>query len=199
MKKNNFIVVITGPIASGKDEVSAVLKKLGANVIDADVIGHKILEKGKKAYTKIVKAFGPSILNKNKQIDRAKLAAKVFSDRSMLNKLNSISHPEIKACINKETKSFSGILVVNAALLKELDLSKVADLVVTVYSAKQKRLARLVGRKYSKKEALHRMSSQMGDDRYRELSDIILKNDGSLKELRKAAKKLFEIIRVISS
>src|SRR5258705_1668026 len=90
---------LTGGIASGKSFVAARLREMKFRVLDADQLGHNLLEPGQSAYEPVVQEFGPEILRPDKSVDRKKLGAIVFADREELAKLNSILHPRIEAAM----------------------------------------------------------------------------------------------------
>ncbi len=73
MSANRPVIGITGGVATGKSAVAAMLKKYFKYVIDADEVARRIVEKGKPAYKKIIKAFGPSLLAKDGSLDRKKV------------------------------------------------------------------------------------------------------------------------------
>jgi dephospho-CoA kinase len=117
------IIGLTGTIGSGKSTVAQCLKQLGAEVIDADKIGHEIYQPGTNAIKEIVKVFGRDILETNGNIDRAKLADIVFSSEDALKKLDEIVHPLIRERIYELIKEYreqrASVVVIEAALLIE--------------------------------------------------------------------------------
>ncbi len=184
MKKQ--IILVTGPIASGKDELCKILSKRGFYIIDADKIGHQIMLKAKPAYKKILKAFGKEILTNREEIDRHKLAAVVFSNKKLLKLLNSISHPiivsEIKRIIqSSKRRSF----VINAALAPEMKISGLTGTTISVLAKKSIRLMRLMSkRKMSRAEALKRINAQSKDRAYIDMSDIVIRNERQVVDLK---------------
>ena len=90
-----MIIGLTGAVASGKSLVAAEFEKLGARVIDADVIAREVLRPGEVPFDLAVSEFGTEILTERGEIDRARLADLVFNDCAKLAKLNRITHPEI--------------------------------------------------------------------------------------------------------
>ncbi|MBK7597968.1 MAG: dephospho-CoA kinase [Acidobacteria bacterium] len=79
---------LTGGIATGKSYVVSVLRELGCEVIDADALAHEVIEPGRPAFDEIVGHFGKDVVGDDGKIDRVKLGAIVFSDKSQREKLN---------------------------------------------------------------------------------------------------------------
>ena len=92
---------LTGSIASGKSAFSRQLGRLGAEVIDADRLGHSLMWKGRSAYQEIVGAFGRRILGPGGGIDRRKLGRIVFGDPESRTRLEAILHPAILAAARR--------------------------------------------------------------------------------------------------
>ena len=191
-----MIIGLTGPIASGKSTVAKYLARRGAVVIDADKIGHDVIQPQSKAWHGIVRAFGIKVLKKGGGINRRKLAALVFSDRAQLQKLNGITHPEMRTAIKKIIKRSrkKKLIVINAAILKEMSLIPLVDKVFVVLSRKKNRIKRLTRSGLTKKQAAARISSQQSDSAYRKSADLVLINDGSLDELAGRVKKAMSSI-----
>src|SRR5690349_12603199 len=89
----NVRVGLTGGIASGKSTVSAILRDLGAVVIDADALAREVVEKGTPGLTSVVEEFGADLLTPEGDLDRAAMGALVFSDESARRRLEAIVHP----------------------------------------------------------------------------------------------------------
>ena len=119
---NCKLIGLTGGIASGKSTVSSILVKKGYKVIDADKIAREVVEVNKPAYIEIINSFGNSILEEDGSINRKKLADLVFSDETLLKKLNDITHPyiyiRIKEDIDKYCKK-NDVVFVDIPLLYE--------------------------------------------------------------------------------
>ena len=98
----SLLIGLTGGIASGKSTVLQHLRQAGYSVIDADKLGHKVLEQGNPGYNKVVKCFGNEILNPDNTVNRIALGRIVFVDAEKLKQLNEISHPIIAEMIQKE-------------------------------------------------------------------------------------------------
>ncbi|ERE68379.1 kinesin-like protein KIF18B-like protein [Cricetulus griseus] len=98
-----FLVGLTGGIASGKSSVIQVFQQLGCAVIDVDVIARHVVQPGYPAHRRIVQAFGTEVLLENGDIDRKVLGDLIFNQPDRRQLLNSITHPEIRKEMMKET------------------------------------------------------------------------------------------------
>jgi dephospho-CoA kinase len=184
------IIGLTGSIGSGKNEVAKILRRRGAFVIDADKAAHTLYVPQSPVWRELVKAFGLKILFRGEKINRKKLGEIVFSDKQKLQELNRIVHPYLKEEIVKEiehraqiTEHRTQIVVINAAVLKEIGLIDYVDEVWVVVASKEKRLERLLKAGLSKEEAQRRIASQASEEEYQEIADVVIKNEGTVDEL----------------
>ena len=190
------VVGLTGGIGSGKSTVSGILAKLGAKIIDADLVSREIMEKGKEAYNEIVDCFGKEILDKEGNIDRKKLGSIVFSDKEKLKRLNEITHPKIIDKIKKmieEEKDKNKVIVIDAALLIETGLYKLVDevwLVVVDIDTQIKRVMERDG--FSCEEALKRIKSQMPLEEKIKYADFIINNSKDLRKTEEQVRLLWQ-------
>src|SRR4030042_4611816 len=164
-----FVIGLTGNFGTGKTTVSQILAELGAVIIDADKLGHELLQPDAETYGEIVTAFGKSILKPNGEIDRNKLGKLVFADTAALNRLNRIVHPRIyeiaKRKIEEYRQAGTRIVVLEAALLIEADWTSLVDLVdqVWVTTAPEATIVRRLksGRGLKEEQVLARLQAQM--------------------------------------
>ncbi len=183
------IIGLTGSIATGKSTVSKYLIKKGYKVVDADKITHELMKKDNINYLEIVNYFGNSILDKDDEIDRKKLANIVFSDKNKLNALNNLTHPNIFNKINETIEeSDEKIIFLDIALLIEFIKNNSwnisLDEIWLVYVNKDIQLERLMKRNdFTEKEAKIRIKSQMDIDEKIKYADFILYNDKDLEYL----------------
>src|SRR5208282_1482805 len=149
---------ITGGIASGKSVVAGTLRELGFPVIDADRLGHTLMEPGTRAFDEIVAKFGAGVLGADGRIDRGKLGALVFADSGKLARLNAILHPRVEEEIARqfgewEREGLKHAAFVEAALLVEAGYQKNLDGLVVAWCKPEQQLERLMGRGLSEVEA----------------------------------------------
>ncbi len=192
------VIGLTGGIGSGKSAVSAILKKYGARVVDADAISHKIMQKGEAAYYEIVDAFGTCILDDNENINRGRLGNIVFSDRELLDKLTHISHTHIIATMENEIEEyrksgFKGLVAIDAPLPVKRGFLDLVDEVWVVTAKKETRIKRVISRSgLSAEQAEKRIQAQMSEEEYLKLADVVIENNGTIEELEE---KVADIIR----
>ncbi len=196
-----MIVGLTGGVATGKSLIAGELKRLGAFIIDADTIGHELLEPAEAAYSEIVEEFGPGILSLDGRIDRPALGKIVFTDRSRLDRLNSITHPRIIEKIKKEIEVLSSrrpkpIIVVNAALLIESGHYREMDAVVVVDTAEAEQVRRSVERDgVEEAQVRSRIAAQMSAAEKAAHADIVIDNNGTVEEVLEKTRALYEELK----
>lgn len=181
-----MIIGITGAFGSGKSTVAAEFGRLGFKVINADNIGHKLLDK-KPIKEKVISKFGKEILTKN-YIDRKKLKDIVFYDKGKLIELNRIIHPEIikeiKTIIKNIQNSKNKNAVVDGALLVEAGF-KGLDRLVVVKISRQNQMERLLKNgKYNKEEINNIIKSQLPQSKKLKYADFVIDNNKDLHHLR---------------
>ena len=182
-----ILIALTGGIGSGKSRAAAILEEFGAHSISADTLAREVLERGEDGYNEVVAHFGDAILSEG-QIDRKKLAEIVFNDSKQLEVLESITHPLIRAKFVSQTRGLpeNSVVVYEIPLLaesisrqKQLDF----DHVIVLESETETRVARLIERGLSAKEAQLRIANQYSDAQRKEIATHLIKNEGSLEEL----------------
>ena len=180
-----MVIGITGGIGSGKSVVTSLLRdKFGAAIIDTDTIGHEVMEIGKSAYKKVVKAFGDKVLAEDGSIDRKKLGSLVFDNRELLCKLNDIIHPAVEVEVDKRIAEFIKknykYIALETALLIKVGYNIKCDKIWFVYADKDVRLKRLYDyRGMDKEKAIKIFESQSSEEEFREIADDVIDNSGS--------------------
>ena len=192
------VIGLTGGVGSGKSLVAQFLKEeTGAELILTDDIGHIVTDKGGSAFEAVVERFGKDILSDTGEIDRKKLADIVFNDKSaIIVAANNafIVHPKVKEYIEnyiEQRKEKGGNIILESAILFETECDKYCDEVWYVYVPREIRIARLKeSRGYSDGKCDAVMRSQKPDEFYISRSDRVIKNDGSVKELKQQLKRI---------
>jgi dephospho-CoA kinase len=182
------VIGLTGGIGVGKSTVAAMLAELGAVVVDCDQLGRDVAARGGSAFDSIVAAFGPTIVDRSGEIDRAALAAIVFNDPAELETLNAITHPAIDAQIAEAIGAApeAAIVVLDMAVLVESNLGQGQyGRVLVIEAPLADRIQRLAQqRSMSAEQATARMESQATDEQRRAVADAVIVNDGDLGQLR---------------
>ncbi|MEV2247137.1 dephospho-CoA kinase [Streptomyces sp. NPDC049970] len=179
-------VGLTGGIGAGKSEVSLLLARHGAVVIDADRIAREVVEPGTPGLTAVVEAFGPGILRPDGSLDRPALGSIVFADSGRLATLNGIVHPLVGArSAELERAAGDGAVVVHdVPLLTENGLAPLYDLVVVVDASPETQLHRLVTlRGMTESDAKARMAAQATRAERLAVADVVVDNDGPISDL----------------
>lgn len=191
------IIGLTGGIASGKSTVSNIAHNRGIPIIDADKIAREIVQIGKPAFREIVDYFGTQVIADDGNLDRKILGKIVFHDHSKLHKLNDITHPrimnEIKNRIEKLKKRKEPMVIIDAALLIEMNMRELVDVIWLVITPEALQTKRLTERdQLTESEALERIKSQMSTDEKLKYADAIINNDGDLEQLKSNVNELID-------
>jgi dephospho-CoA kinase len=188
---------LTGGIGSGKSTAAKILAELGAPAIDADKVGHEIYQPGTPAYRELIEAFGEGILASDRTIDRRRLGPIVFGDPAALKRLNAIVHPKMFTRMGELVAEMRRAgemrpIVIEAAILIEANWQPLFDEIWLVTAARERvieRVERDRGLKPAQTEA--RIRAQLSDDERRKYATSVIRNDGTLDELRAAVTGLW--------
>lgn len=192
------IIGITGGISSGKSTVGRMLASLGAEYIDADEMCHKLFLKP-EIKDKITTRFGNSVIDPFGKIDRIRLAEIVFQDKSCLDDLCNILHPivieQIKAKIDEiEQRGRRKVIVIDAALLGESELSMICDLIVFVNTRKEHRIERCqINRRWADGELEKRERFQMVLDDKKKKADYVIDNNFTTDNTFRQVKEFWKL------
>ena len=178
-----LIIGLTGPTGAGKGTFSQIaVRAFGAEHIDTDKIARQVVEPGSAGLAALVGYFGNGILRADGSLDRKKLAAIVFSDRSKLAALNGITHPLVEKEVEKRLadarERLCPFAVIDAPLLFESGEDKLCDVTVGILADEQTRLLRILARDGIDREAAEkRLSAAKSNEYFRERCGYILEND----------------------
>jgi dephospho-CoA kinase len=176
---------LTGGIGSGKSTVATLLAARGAVVVDADRIAREVLEPGTPGLSAVVTEFGPGVLTADGALDRAALAAIVFSDDDARRRLDGLVHPLVRHRTAELVQAAppDAVVVNDVPLLVETGQAGSYDLVLVVEADLETRVARLIGRGLTEADARARIVAQATDDQRRSVADVVLDNSGTPEEL----------------
>jgi dephospho-CoA kinase len=187
---------LTGGMGSGKTEVARMLAAHGARVIEADAVARELVSPGSSVLDDIVRAFGPGVLDDGGELDRRALARAAFSSEDSVRLLNSITEAPlvdelVRRAFEMERDDPAGVLVIDAALLVQWDVLDLFDVVVAVDSPVETRIGRLVADGFTEEDARRRIASQLPVEELRAAADIVITNDGSMEDLRRAVDRFW--------
>jgi dephospho-CoA kinase len=195
------VIGLTGGIGSGKSTVSQYLAKLGAVIIDADKIGHEVYLPNTETWQELVKTFGNRILTTDNTIDRKQLGALVFDNPEALKKLDAIIHPQITGIIKKRIDDYRrkgiNVVVLDAPILLEANAESLVDEVWVVVADEATVISRAKARTgLAEEQVRYRIRSQMSNKERIERAQVVIQNDGTVEDLRKKVKELWERVKV---
>ncbi len=195
---------LTGGVASGKSTAAQMFADLGAQIIDADRVGHEVLSSSLSAYQEIVHRFGDEILDPSGEIDRKQLGALVFADPGKLQDLNAIVHPKIIERVEQQARQLGvahpdAVILVDAALIFEARIGGNFRKVVVVWCEPEQQIARLMAKTgLTRAAALQRVAAQMSVAEKRQRADYLIDCSGSLEKTRAAVEALYPILKQLA-
>jgi dephospho-CoA kinase len=179
---------LTGGMAVGKSTVASMLRAHDCPVLDADTIGHELLEEGQDAYKEVVATFGIDVLDQHENIDRAALGKIVFADPEKLKVLNAILHPRIRKVVEDWFAALARssdppeVAVVEAALLYESHFNESLDKMMVCWCRPGQQLERMLERGLTEDEAKQRIAAQMSNEEKLKLADATIDCSGTIEE-----------------
>ena len=182
------IIGITGGVGAGKSTVLDHLEKqYNACVLQADKIGHLVMEPGGICYGQVIALFGKQIIKNDKTIDRKMVSDVVFAHEEMRQKLDDIIHPAVKSYIldkiEEQKKAGCTLMIVEAALLLEDHYDAFCDKVWYIHTDQEIRIERMMSsRGYTREKAENIIARQATEGFFREHADYIIQNNGDLDE-----------------
>jgi dephospho-CoA kinase len=195
------LVGLTGGIASGKSTVAAILRRLGASIVNADDLSREVVQPGQDAWNEITKSFGSDILQEDKTLDRKKLRKIVFDHPEARKKLETIIHPRVRALAEKRISELaaagSSIIVYEVPLLFENQIHLWLRPVILVVCDIETQKKRLLERDHlTELEAQQHLDAQMSLEEKRKLADYVIENDTTLEKLEQQVRAVLQKIQV---
>jgi phosphopantetheine adenylyltransferase/dephospho-CoA kinase len=183
------IICLTGGFASGKSTAAKFLEDKGANIIDADRLGHRAYDIGTHAYRQVIDTFGPEVVADDNDIDREILGNKVFGKPDELKKLTDIVWPEIRRLAELEIAGFDaiypdGIVILEAAVLFEAGWEDIGIETWVVVADRETAIERsIIRNQIDRTAAERRIDSQLSNEERISRADTVIENNDDLSEL----------------
>jgi len=190
------VVGLTGGIATGKSTVSAMLRTLGATVIDADEATRAVQARGTEGLHRLAQEFGPGIITSDGELDRARLAEIAFNDPDARRRLNGIVHPLVRQWMAERQQEAADrgdqVVVLDIPLLFESRGAGALETVVLVYAPEELQVRRLVEQRgMTKEQARARVAAQMPVEEKRRLATYVIDNTGTVSQLQAQVERVW--------
>jgi dephospho-CoA kinase len=194
-----YRIGLTGNIATGKSTVGHMLVELGAELIDGDVLAHRVIQPEGPAYAEVVRAFGADILSADQTIDRRRLAAMVFSDPAALRLLEGLIHPPVLAETQRLiAASPAPVVVVEAIKLLESGMAKGYEAIWVTTCPERLQLSRLMRTRHlARADALQRIRAQAPQAEKIARAQVVIDTSGSLQRTRAQVKAAWRAIPLL--
>jgi dephospho-CoA kinase len=190
-------IAVTGGAGSGKTAVCNRLKELGLKVISSDMLAREVVAPGAPAYQKIVQYFGEKILLADGHLNRQKLRQIIINDDAARAVLEHYMHPEINKLVQLRTfqawQDGERLVFIEIPLLFELGIQDQFDVVVMISAERELRIQRLMKRDgVLRNGAEDLIDVQLPDDEKERQADFVIKNNGTVEQLRRAIDLFFQ-------
>ncbi len=187
------LIGLVGRAGSGKSTVARALAARGAVIMDADRIGHLVTDTDPDVRQGLIAEYGPQVYRTGGVLDRAQVAARVFTDAAALQRLNQLVHPRILAHLRTSLDALRergarGPVVIDAALMIDWGFERECDEVWAVVAPEPLQIGRLVGgRGLTEADARARLARQRTNAEFAAAADEVLVNDGAEAKLEALA------------
>lgn len=185
---------LTGGIGSGKSTVSSLLAERGAVIVDADQVVRDVQQPGSPVLAKMAERFGPQVIAADGSLDRAAVAAVVFSDPDALKDLNKIVHPAVGLEMNRRVmaeRDTDRVVVMDIPLLTE-NPREGLQAVIVVDVDPEVQVVRLVqGRGFDETDARARIAKQATREQRLATATHVVDNSGTLDDLVPQVDRLY--------
>lgn len=192
-----IIIGITGGVGAGKSSVLQYMQEnYRCRMILADDVGNQVKLPGEICYNQLVELLGSDILDENGFIDKNRMAAAIFSDKKLLEKVNAIVHPAVKEYILTEIEKEKRLqnydfFFVEAALLIECGYGAHVDELWYIYASEDVRRERLkLNRGYSDEKVSQIMNGQLKEEEFRKNCQVIIDNGNDFSETKEQIDKI---------
>jgi dephospho-CoA kinase len=191
-----LIAGLTGGMACGKSFVAETLNQFGCHVIEADDVGHEVINPGGEAYDAVMAAFGT--------VDRVRLAERVFGDPAELERLNAIVHPAVRDRARLRfqeirTADPHAIVIYVAAILIESGAYREVDKMIVVRCAREQQIERAMKRPGAVESGvLARLERQMPLEKKLAFADYVIDTSGTKEETMRQTEVIYQHLRKLA-
>ena len=197
-----IVLGIVGSPAGGKSTVARYLQGLGATWINADTIARGVLREP-AVQEQLITHFGSEIADSGGQVDRAKLASRVFGDddakRAALTYLEGLIHPRTRLIITAELRKLESedqsVAILDVPLLFEVGWDRSCDEIWCVDANPSQRITRVKQRGWDESELARRESNQISIEDKKRLSNVVIENNGTLEQLHETLDRLWRSLK----
>jgi len=188
---------LTGGIACGKSTVTKTFRKHNIPIVDADVVAREVVIPGSIGNDKIMSRFGFPYFNQDGTLDRAKLAALVFTNHLAMTELNRIMKPLIESESDRQIAAFhaDGNVIVGydaALIIEQGNADKYRPLIV-VSCPQATQIARLMSRNdLTEEQAMSRINAQMSVEDKVKMADYVVDTSGSIENSINQTEKILQ-------
>lgn len=199
-----ILVGLTGGVATGKSTVTGMFRRCGAYTINADLLARAVVEPGRPAWREIAAAFGKSVLNPDRTLNRHALAAVVFRNPSKLRRLERIIHPrvareQVRLARQAARTDPKAVVIYDVPLLFEAGIDRRVDKVIVVTADRTTQIARLKKRNgFTGADALRRIRSQMPLRQKTSAADYVLDGTAPRADLSREVRGLYRELRALA-
>src|SRR5262249_5918392 len=195
-----LLVGLTGGIATGKSTGSDLFRRLGCEIIDADLLAREVVEPGQPALAQIVSEFGRDVVKVARALDIKQLGAIVCSIPERRLRLEAITHPAIRERFLARLdalaeQGFAGIVVFDAPVMIESGNYKNMERMIVVVTDDATQMARLGGRDGTDEaENGRKIASQMPLAEKAKLADYVIDNSGTREATAEQVRRVYDAL-----
>ena len=201
---SEYIIGVTGGVASGKSEVTRRFEALGVAVADADLAAREAVAAGSPGLAEVVSTFGPGVLTTAGELDRTAMRQRVFEDPAARQRLEAIIHPRVRAWLRQECEAALGPYAIAAIpLLTEgggRDAYPWIDRILVVDVPVEVQIKRLMRRdEVDLALAGAMLAAQASREARLAIADDVIVNDGALEALDGEVARLDQLYRELAT
>ena len=187
-------VGLTGGIGSGKSTIASLFLMRGVPVIDTDEIARALTEPGQESFDEIIRAFGETIVDENRRIDRNRLRERVFDNADERHRLEAILHPRIRVLVREKLAAAEApYAVVVIPLLIESGFTDLVDRILVVDVMENVQIQRTATRSgLSEPEIRKIMAAQASRAQRLQAANDVIENNGDRRQLEAEVERMHQ-------